>query len=217
MSLLRFDPDDSVATGETTRPETLVDGVFAIVMTLLVFNIQPPDVPSGQLVSALEGLWYDFVGFLISFALLGIYWVGHNAQYNHIARSDRTLQWINIAFLAPVALVPFSTGVLSRYPNDLSAIAIYAVNQILVGVVLYGHWRYATGGRLLVPEDLSGTVIAIGTLRCLAAPLGYVVALALSVLDPRLGLALFALVPVLYILPGLERHWLSVADRMTKE
>ena len=191
----------------TYRIEALTDGVFAIVMTLLVFDIKIPNVPIAALPSALVGLWPKFLGYVVSFVLLGIYWVGHRAQFNFIRRTDQNAQWITILFLSFSAFVPFSTGLLSRYPREVLAIAIYGINLILIGVALYWHWWYATTDYHLVDEDISPVVVRLGAQRCLLAPIGYIIAIGLAFINPYLSLITCAIVPFLYILPSLQRVW----------
>ena len=102
----------------TGRIETLVDGVFAIVMTVLVFDIHVPlqtEVDQVGLASALSLLAPNLLSYVITFVILGVFWVGHHNQYFYIRRADRVLLWINILFMMCVALLPFSAGVFSRY------------------------------------------------------------------------------------------------------
>src|SRR2546426_4222781 len=109
----RMEPEDrhTHATMSVARIETLADGVFAIAMTLLAFNLTVPEVlptqdPSVVLPGELVGLLPRFAIYAISFVVLGIYWVAHHAQFRVIHNADRTLLWINILFLMLVAFVP---------------------------------------------------------------------------------------------------------------
>ena len=88
------------------RVETLVDGVFAIVMTLLVFDIRVPTIApeeaARELPRQLIAMYPRFLAYVFSFVILGFYWVGHRAQMHYIRRTDRLLLWINILFLMSV-------------------------------------------------------------------------------------------------------------------
>src|ERR1700737_1299223 len=101
------------------RIEALTDGVFAVAMTLLVLDIKVPELPqpmaTDELLRQLLALWPKFLSYVISFVILGVYWVGHHVQLSFIRRADRPLLWINILFLLWVALVPFSTALLGEY------------------------------------------------------------------------------------------------------
>ena len=202
-----------VGTMGTGRIEALSDGVFAIIMTLLVFDIKLPDVPPQELASAILLLWPSFLGYGISFVLLGIYWIGHRAQFQFIQHADQNLHWLNMLFFALSGLIPFSTGLVSGYHDQFLAVALYGLNLSLIGVALYFHWLYATHNTRLVGEALSPVVIRFGTQRCLLAPTGYAIAILMGLISPIVSLILFAVVPIFYIVPWLQRVWLHFAQR----
>src|SRR5439155_20030028 len=140
------------------RIETLADGVFAIAMTLLAFNLQPPAGSihdNEHLRDALLAMLPHVKTYVLSFLVIGIYWISHHFQFHYIHRADRTLLWINVFFLMAVATLPFSTSVLGRYEHYQSAIVLYSVNLLLVGLVNAIHWAYVTHARRLVAPDLS--------------------------------------------------------------
>jgi uncharacterized membrane protein len=195
----------------TARIEALTDGVFAIIMTLLVFDLRVPNVPVEELPAALLAMGPSFLGYTISFVVLGVYWIGHRAQFNYIKRADQNLYWLNILFFAFSALVPFATGLTSRYPGDWLTDAIYGFNLILIGVSLYLHWLYATRHHRLVDPDLPAFVIRFATLRCLVAPAFYAVAIVVGLINPLFSLVFYALVPLLYVVPAFQRLWMAAA------
>lgn len=130
------------------RISTLVDGVFAIVMTLLVFDIDTPNLPlkkiDAHLWKELIKLWPKLITYIISFIVLGIFWISHHQQFKFIVKADRNLLWLNILFLMAVAFIPFSAAFISQYPGSMEAILIYGVNLVTTGAILYFHWAYAT-------------------------------------------------------------------------
>ncbi len=193
------------------RIEALADGVFAVAMTLLVLDIKVPELQplaAAELPAKLLALWPKFLSYLISVVILGVYWVGHHAQLSFIRRADRPLLWINILFLLWVALVPFSTALLSEYSKTRIAIAVYGVNLIAIGLTLALHWWYATTENRHVDPDIHSNLIRGAMKRTLMAPIVYLVAIALSFIRTELSLALYALVPILYIFPGaIDMHW----------
>ncbi|HKC74675.1 MAG TPA: TMEM175 family protein [Chloroflexota bacterium] len=199
----------------TNRLEALVDGVFAVVMTLLVLDIKVPHPANpADLLQDLSKLRSTLLSYALSFVIAGIYWVGHHNQFAYIRRTNRPLLWINILFLMCVAFIPFSAALLAAYPGQRIAVIIYGANLIVVGLVLYLHWWYATTNHRLVDADLDPHVVRLATTRILMAPVIYVVAIGLSFV-PSVGTALsisiYVLVPVLYILPGhIDRHLLGL-------
>src|SRR5437588_10909131 len=102
---------NQVAGRRLDRMAALSDGVFAIAMTLIVFEIHVPDagpIRSEQdLWNALIGLGPRLITYLLSFLTLGIFWNGQQTQLNLFAGADRDLSWLQLAFLATIALMPF--------------------------------------------------------------------------------------------------------------
>lgn len=100
------------------RLSTLADGVFAIVMTLLVLELSVPVVKglsgNSELLLKLAELWPEFLIYGLSFMILGLFWVIHHSIFADVKRYDTTLVWLNIAFLMFVSLVPFSTALVGK-------------------------------------------------------------------------------------------------------
>lgn len=189
------------------RIEALGDGVFSIAMTLLVIELKVPhvaDPSTAALLAALAEVAPHMAMFVVSFLVLGTFWVGHHYQFHSIRRVDRSLLWINIGFLCTVALMPFSTAFLGEYLQQPVGAVVYGSNLLLAGVFLYAQWRYATAGHRLVAADLSDTAIRATRRRVEAGFAVYAVATALAVAVPALGLALFALMPIAYIVTGRD-------------
>jgi uncharacterized membrane protein len=134
-------------------------------MTLIVFEIRIPDIGvvhnEADLVQALGLLTPRFVTYGLSFLTLGIFWNGQQTQLSYLARADRHLTWIYLAFLAFVALMPFSTSLLADFIDLRLALLLYWANIVVLGVILLGAWLYAIRGGLLrddVPAEIRGLV-----------------------------------------------------------
>src|SRR4029077_7276129 len=123
------------------RIAALSDGVFAIAMTLIVLEIRVPDagpVRSEQdLWNAMLTLGPRLVTYLLSFLTLGIFWSAQQTQLNLFATADRDLSWLQLAFLATVALMPFSTSLLADFITFRLALVAYWANILLLGVIVY--------------------------------------------------------------------------------
>ena len=106
------------------------DGVFAIAVTLLVFQLKVPrlaDTRSARLLA--DALWHERVSFIsygFSFAVIAVFWFGHHRAFRHITRHDQQLAWWNTAYLATIAFLPFASALLGRYAANPLAAAIYA-------------------------------------------------------------------------------------------
>src|SRR5215467_6870936 len=114
-------------TSDPARVMALTDGVFAIIMTLLVLDIQVPKLAAGETLTNvfLIKVWPNIVVFVISFVLTALYWVVHRDMFNLIRGVDRGLIWLNILYMLPVALVPAAAALLSSYSHDALALRIY--------------------------------------------------------------------------------------------
>ena len=209
----RKKPETATSGGlAKSRIEALCEGVFAIAMTLMVFNIKVPIVAiaagSAGLADALLALWPQFVTYAISFVMLGVFWIGHHTQFHYIRRTDRVLLWINISFLMFVTAIPFSTQVLGQYRNQPTAVIFYAINLILVGFLLYSQWWYATANRHLIDADLDPAFTKLVGNRILFGCLLLLLSIAMSLISTRLSLLVFAAIAVFYIIPGrVDRYW----------
>jgi uncharacterized membrane protein len=154
-----------------SRIEALTDGIFAFAMTLLVTTLELPRVSEVTHSSDVAGLFLGnipgLLHYVIAFAVLAGYWVGHHMQFHEIRFVDRTMIWLNISCLLFVALVPFSTDLAGDYPGSALASIIFEANLLIIGVFLYLQWRYATEGRRLVVPEVTDTGITGGRRRSL--------------------------------------------------
>jgi uncharacterized membrane protein len=191
------------------RVEALTDGIFAVAMTLLILDVKVPVVAHATaLAGELLALWPKCLSYLISFVMLGVYWVGHHAQFHVIRHTDRLLLWINILFMMTISFLPFSTALLSTYPHERLAIMVYGANLIVIGLILYGHWSYATRGHRLVHRDLEARIIRFASRRVLIGPALFAVAIGVSFFATALSLVIFLCAPLVYLAPGkIDRHW----------
>ena len=147
------------------RIEGLSDGVFSIAMTFLVFNLKDPMAnviaTDAELCAALVGIFPSLLTFFLSFMTLGIFWTGHSTQFTFIEKSDRRLNWISLFFLMFVAILPFTTSILSAHIENKVSIAVYWANLFALGIMLLIHWKYAKQNKLSSPEHLVETDKAI--------------------------------------------------------
>lgn len=138
------------------RIETLVDGIFAIAMTLLVLGIAVPSVANpteASLYKALFDLLPNFYSYFISFVLLAVFWRINHLQFNRIKRADGTLLWIIIIWLLFVALVPFSAFFVGEYGNFQIPNIFFDMNLFFIGFLLFLNWRHALNNGLVDEVD----------------------------------------------------------------
>jgi len=148
---------------------------------------------------ALVALTPNLVTYLMSFLTLGIFWVGQQTQLNQFTRTDRNLTWIHLGYLLAVTLTPFSTRLLASFIDYRLALVIYWLNILLLGVVLLGSWRYATGAKL-VKDEITVEMRAAVVRRIIAAQGLYALGAALCVISTHVSIALIVLVQLNYAL-----------------
>jgi uncharacterized membrane protein len=175
----------------------LSDGVFAIAMTLIVLEIHVPD--PGPIHSE-QDLWNAFltlgprlVTYLLSFLTLGIFWNGQQTQLNLFASADRDLTWLQLAFLATIALMPFSTSLLAEFITFRLALLAYWANIFLIGLLLYINWIYALRNGLATPEATPAVSAAVKRRIFIGQSL-YAFGALLCVVSPFLSIAFIVLV-----------------------
>src|SRR3981189_3191000 len=125
-------------------------------MTLIVLEIHVPDPgpirSEWVLWNAVLGLGPRLVTYLLSFLTLGIFWGGQQTQLNLFATADRDLTWLQLAFLATVALMPFSTSLLAEFITFKLGLLLYWANIFMLGLLLYLNWIYATRHGLVTKD-----------------------------------------------------------------
>jgi uncharacterized membrane protein len=124
-----------------TRLDQLSDGIFAIVLTLLTFDLKIPPIPGPitdqTLWNALKNISPILLSFMLSFALIFTYWRAHHYIASIYAKTvDSRLSSINALFFFFVALIPFSTRLIGEFSQTRLAIVIYALNIIAIGFSL---------------------------------------------------------------------------------
>lgn len=131
---------------EKSRLEAFSDGVFAIVITLLILDIRFPEVEYSQFATTLISLLPRILAYVMSFIIIGLYWVTHHNSMHAMKKTDRGFLWLNILLLLCVSFIPFPTSLLGRYPYQAGPIIIYGITLITcnaVGYVMlvYVHYR----------------------------------------------------------------------------
>jgi uncharacterized membrane protein len=195
--------EHATSTHGNERINAFSDGVFAIVITLLVLELKVPEhLPPGGLLELLPELMPAFLGHVVSFVLIGMLWVGHHNMFLTVKRHDRTLLWLNNFFLLAVATMPFFAGLLAHHTTDQASMVAYALNLIMAGLLLLATWLYATHRRRLVPAELPQRVVTHVARRILIAPVLSVVAIVTTFINPSISQFIFILIAVLYIFPN---------------
>jgi uncharacterized membrane protein len=191
---------------ETTRIEALADGIFAVAMTLLVLDVKLPDSEvygSNQaLIDRLLSLEHVYVMYLVSFIVLGMFWVGHHAHFHYIRYVDHTLLWINLIFLFGITSVPFGTDLLGSH-NKLTFPYLYFGSKVLVlSGLLIAQLVYLRRHPELAQPSLTADVARRIVKRMAIFALVPVLSMLAVFYNTRLALYLYFLLPIVHFLPG---------------
>ena len=193
---------------DPARVLALTDGVFAIIITLLVLEIHVPELTQGHTLNqALRELRPSLVAFVISFVLAGMYWVGHRDLFALIRRTDRGLVWLNILFMLPLCLLPFGAGMIGRYDQEPVALRIYGLVLVTIAIMRTVIWLYATNRPQLLWQRLDDRQRRAGLALNLYPGLVYLLAFLVAKAAPGVSLLIYAGLPVLYFLSITVLRW----------
>ena len=211
------------------RVEFLTDGIFAVVMTLLVLDISVPQLSSShdamgsaavetELLNGLFDLWPKILVFGISFIILAIYWLAHHRQFYYIKHVNRTLIWINFMFLMATCLLPFSASLLGEYNEQQISIFVFGANSIIIGSLLSIQWWYALSHySTLVHENLDPIIKTTSVRRLLFGIIVYLIAIGISFIDVHLSVYFFALILISAFMPNKILHRMTFGALVGKK
>jgi uncharacterized membrane protein len=181
------------------RVVTLTDGVFAIIMTILVLDLDIPDTSDGQSVAeSLKDLAPTLSAFVISFLLLGMYWVWHRGTFAQVRYADYRLVWLNLLFLLPMSMIPFAASTLGSHPRDATALQLYGAILVAVTLLrslLVWYLHRHTG---LLWQAPSKKARRMSTAAAAAPLVLYTIAILIAAPAPVLSTLLYLAVPLIY-------------------
>ena len=173
---------------KTNRLEALTDGIFAIVMTIMVVGMSElmkldKFAKEDDYQKLFSGMWADFASYAVSFMLLGVLWLAHHWQFQHMSYIDPPMVFINILWFMFICLIPFTTMMLGNHPDYFAPVVAFEFNILIVFLILYVHWSYATSRKHLVSPSLDEKAVSgqknvvlsliIITLAAIAISYGY--------------------------------------------
>jgi len=183
------------------RLEQLSDSIFAIVMTILVFEIKVPII-WGQIDN--YGLWLQIkqlfpllLSYILSFSLLFTYWRAHHFFISVYAKNiDSMLTNINALFFMLISLIPFSASILGQYNRNELSVIVFGIHIILISLTLYWMRRYVLFSPHIKNPEISKREIRGSTIRTLIPVFFAIIAIIICFLSVKLALTLFTLVVI---------------------
>ena len=191
---------------ESGRVEAFSDGVIAVIITIMVLELKPPD---GTDLSSLRAIVPTFAAYLLSFIFVGIYWNNHHHMLRATRGVDGRAMWANLHLLFWLSLVPFTTGWLGQNPSAAVPTALYALVLSLdaVAYTLLQMALVAVNGResgfaKAVEADFKGK-ISLALCVC---------AIGLAFVSPIISDVLLVVVAIIWFFPD-RRFERVIADR----
>jgi uncharacterized membrane protein len=184
--------------------EAFSDGVFAIVITLLVIELRPPELDGDEsLASALWDMWPGYAAYFVSFAIIGVMWLNHHRMLDPVRVVDGPLLVLNLHLLLWTALIPFPTAVVADYLDEgrddaQTAVALYGGVILLAAIAFVCLYGWITHDERLLGELPPRDVVTAARVRFGVGLLAYSVAFGVAFLAPYAALALHAAMALYY-------------------
>jgi uncharacterized membrane protein len=177
------------------RLEAFSDGVIAIIITIMVLELRPPE---GSGFSGLEPLVPKLLAYLLSFVLVGIYWNNHHHLFKVVDRIDGAVMWSNMALLFCLSLVPFATAWFGEHPTATAPAIVYVSVQLACAISYF----VLTRAMLRIHPSDGPLALALGRdTKGKVSLVLYAIAIPLSSVAAWIGMALIILVAVLWLIP----------------
>jgi TMEM175 potassium channel family protein len=187
----------------TSRLEAFSDGVLAIIITVMVLEL---NVPEGDRFSDLwDDTRFGLLTYVLSFVYIGIYWNNHHHMFQISDRIDGSVLWANLHLLFWLSLYPFTTAWLDESWPAVTPTVVYGVNLLAAAIAYYILQQRMmrlpiTGPRLrdAVGADLKGKL----------SPVIYLLGIALAFVEPWMALVPFIAVALIWLVPDkrVERY-----------
>jgi uncharacterized membrane protein len=183
-----------------SRLEAFSDGVIAIVITLLVLEIRLPEVGYADLGAALYSIMPKIMAYVVSFALIGLYWVFHHYSLNLIDKVDGVVLWINILFLLFISFLPFPTIIMGRYPFQPLSVIMYSSNLLLINATGFLSVQYLKKHRHLASAIFTEAVYKSQMNLYAVTSILYVLSIGLAFFVPAASYFIVLLLAVFLII-----------------
>lgn len=188
-----------------SRVETFSDGIFAIIVTLLVLEIKVPHIEHpdsvAELAAALWALAPKVIAWMISFFTVCVIWVNHHRIFEVMKEIDQKFFWLNANLLLWCSLIPFPTALMGDYPDNPLAVSAYGAVSFLMGVA-FALIRIYMWRKPELTKGLSDEELWVGVRNVLFfGPTPYLVGIGCAWIYEPLAFILYAFVTIYYIFP----------------
>lgn len=193
---------------ETGRIEAFSDGVLAIAITLLSFDLRLPTqeaINSTGFLGALIANWPTYLGYLAGFASILVMWINHHRLFTAIRRCDDTLLLLNGLLLLTICVVPFTTKMAAEFllkPESNVAVSVYGFWGLIIALAYNALWRYASHDNRLFNPRTDPKLVAFISRQYSFGPIFYIAAILLALVNGVVGLLWCLGLAVFFALPN---------------
>lgn len=178
------------------RLSALSDGVFAVLITVLVLELRPPSQPSFQ---ALLALWPTWLSYAVSYVFIALVWTNHHYLMRYATEATPRLLWFNFAHLFSMSLLPLSTAWMAASELAPQPVAFYAAVFFLVNLTyLLLIWELLERNRDTKADQRARRVMRVRAITTLCL---FGVAAVVALKFPVIGLGLCILCLLTYLKP----------------
>lgn len=205
------------------RIEALTDGIYAVAMTILVLELKFPHgqeyATRAEFHEALAHLLPKFIAWLISFFILGTFWISHHRAFHFVKRVDVKLLWINMLGLLFASFLPFASSLVGEHAGFFVAQVIYAVNMSAMAMIAIWQINHLAANPEICDPPVPHYVVKAVRFRCSSIVAVAALAIAIALWNPYFGTTAFILMAVLGRIGrrmeqrGAEREALLSSDR----
>jgi uncharacterized membrane protein len=199
---------------DSRRAESFSDGVFAVAITVLVFNLLPiADKTTGightQSLTAgsLGHYWPAYLAYVVSFLTIGIMWMNHHSMLAQVTKVDRTVLVLNMFLLMGIVAIPFPTALVADHLNDgrqgKVAAVTYGLVMIVIAIGYASMWIYVAAHQEALGARRKVAVPRVSTVRFTAGNAGYVGGTLIALVSPVAALIIFGLLAIYYMFEHL--------------
>lgn len=197
-------------TLSTRRIEMFSDGIFAIIVTLLVLDLKVPDIAhtlsTQEGINVLINLIPQFIAFALSFLVIAIFWGNHHQFFSTLKYADRRFLWLNNFLLFWLCFIPFPTAFLGRYPTNVPAVMLYGFVLCAAASSFSLMLYHASFRGNLVDAHIPMKVRHDMQKKSYWGILSYGLSVVFAPLSIYISLAIFFIVPLIYFVPQKIRY-----------
>jgi uncharacterized membrane protein len=188
------------------RIETFSDGIFAIIVTLLVLEIKVPVIEtpgsSTQLIESLIKISPKFISWIISFFTVCVIWVNHHRLFKMFRLISHGIFWLNAFLLLWISFIPFPTAMIGDYPDNVFAAAFYGIIMSLMALAFSLMRIYVVRNRSILESAVNFDEFRQGTVYSIIfGPVLYIVGSCISLVHPYLSFGVYAFIAIYFIFP----------------